>query len=482
MKSLGLHGLLAKHLPLGTIEDQLLGIKSISEETLRASLDRFISEVPQVVIAGWLKLKSIGSASSAESMGGNNTVQEHMNSKFALDGAFVGKFATLDDYYKGPEGLIGIPNYKIRDGMEAEHCKRGNHDTSFTADNYNVTTSPAMEWEFVVNPQDGVQYPHTPKDKSKWPKSCGWKGACGREVQSLAMFMDTQQVVKAGLGQDEVVGLRLYTGPMFVLYNAVLRGFPEKYVKCLKDKADRENRYETTIFVIASGITKLSKITVVPKDRRLYRGLGGMILPRQFWERYPESQITFAINTSKDRAPTVLKQLNEAIYRRSASESTIGLDNFVKGDMKPGPRLATALSTNTQKLSALADDKSLLPYPAPDDLIAAGQLGPSSPGSEKVAISTVISEITEHLMIELPAEFGEARKRGVRVIKEARIDSEGAIRMSVAVAVSKWDFEGQLRSLFLDAVQVLCGSEHDVWVEEVADKPVDFQGGGTLID
>ena len=43
-------------------------------------------------------------------------------------------------------------------------------------------------------------------------------------------------------------------------------------------------RYETTIFVITSGITKLSKVTAIPANRLLYRGLGGMLLPDKFWK------------------------------------------------------------------------------------------------------------------------------------------------------------------------------------------------------
>jgi hypothetical protein len=42
---------------------------------------------------------------------------------------------------------------------------------------------------------------------------------------------------------------------MFMLYNAALRDFPWWDVEHLMG-----NKYETTIFVIASGITKLSKV------------------------------------------------------------------------------------------------------------------------------------------------------------------------------------------------------------------------------
>jgi hypothetical protein len=67
----------------------------------------------------------------------------------------------------------------------------------------------------------------------------------------------------------------MYTGPLYVLYNAVLRGFPPRLVDLLNHgpaarPADgggampvRGNRFETTIFVICSGITKLSRYTQV---------------------------------------------------------------------------------------------------------------------------------------------------------------------------------------------------------------------------
>jgi hypothetical protein len=302
VRTLGLEGLLARNLPLGNLADQLSSIKNMAQEELSVALQHFIADVPAVMSAGLRKLK--GRAASQFSL----EVQGHMNSKFTLDGALVGKFATLDDFYKGPEGLIGTPNPKIMQGMEAEHCLRANSQRKFTTGNYNVTTTPATEWEFVVKPKDGVAYPHTPKNKVQWPKKMEWKGRSGREAEGVEVFMQRKQVTRARLLLVEVIALRLYTGPMFVLYNAVLRGYPEMDVECLKDKDGKENRYETTIFAIASGITKLSKVSDVPADRRLYRGLGGMILPRQFWEHYSECQVTFTVAVN-GTAATVLEKL-----------------------------------------------------------------------------------------------------------------------------------------------------------------------------
>jgi hypothetical protein len=64
---------------------------------------------------------------------------------------------------------------------------------------------------------------------------------------------------------------------------AVLRKFPPDVHANLLG-----NKYETTIFCITSGVVKLSKTTPIPPNRRLYRGLGGMVLPAPFWK--PEVQ------------------------------------------------------------------------------------------------------------------------------------------------------------------------------------------------
>jgi hypothetical protein len=132
------------------------------------------------------------------------------------------RFATLDDFYKGPEHLIGIPNPKVREGVEKEHCARGNAAKSFTSSNYNVTTCPATEWEFVVCPKEtGADYPHTPRDRTLWKSGHAWKGEHGRDVIKLADVLSNaavqHHVNRAGLIEVEVICLRLYTGAVELL-------------------------------------------------------------------------------------------------------------------------------------------------------------------------------------------------------------------------------------------------------------------------
>ena len=73
---------------------------------------------------------------------------------------------------------------------------------------------------------------------------------------------------------EEGIGGRLYTGPMFVKYNDLLRGFGRHLAGC------KGNRYVTTTHVINSAIVKASKLTMATK---VYRGIVGGVLPDAFW-------------------------------------------------------------------------------------------------------------------------------------------------------------------------------------------------------
>ena len=208
------------------------------------------------------------------------------NSKFGMDpDAIKGSFATLSDFYDGPEKMIGNPNPKAEEGIRREHCERRNADRQHTTPNYKLTTTPRIEYCFVADPTGyGGEYPHTPMDKARWSDAgrAVWQGSSGRDVAALVIFTEHQMAKRAGMKEAEVISLRLYTGPMYIWYNAVLRNndFPPGIRASLEG-----NRYETTIFCIISGIIKLSKLTEVPEDRRVYRGLGGALLPDTFWSK-----------------------------------------------------------------------------------------------------------------------------------------------------------------------------------------------------
>ena len=214
--ALGMEGQLARLLVKGDPFDGLKGLRTLEGDALELHIQevcrRFSSALPGMLRRGISKLKRTGQLQTS--------LQEHINSKFVLDGAYVGRFATLDDFYRGPEALIGVPNPRIREGSEKEHCLRPNAQRKFTTSNYNLTTWPQLEWEFVVCPVDDApdyrRYPHTPNDRTQWMLGNEWRGAHGRDIITLQALMENPavklQVTKAGLLLEEIICLRLYTG------------------------------------------------------------------------------------------------------------------------------------------------------------------------------------------------------------------------------------------------------------------------------
>ena len=285
-QALGVHELVAGTLPKGTFFDGLQGLRTLARESdaelvawVHTKVALITAELEALLLRDIRKLR-VESAADASAL--------EQNSKFSTDtDAIKASFAALEQFYDGPEKLIGSPNPKAKEGMRREHCERRNADMRHTTPNYKITTSPRIEYYFVVDPHgylvDGFPgYAHTPRDRSEWSAAnkSVWRGGHGRDVVALGVFTQHPTALKAGLQEAEVIALRLYTGPMYLWYNAVLRGFPKQVFETLEG-----NRYETTIFCIISGIIKLSKLTEVPEDRRLYRGLGGAVLPETFWTR-----------------------------------------------------------------------------------------------------------------------------------------------------------------------------------------------------
>ena len=105
-----------------------------------------------------------------------------------------------------------------------------------------------------------------------------------------------------------------------MLYNAALRGLPKRDFVCLMG-----NLYETTIFAIASGVTKLAKATNVPKSRVLYRGLNSdLVLPEQFWQTGAECTIKITIHTCG--ADAAIKAVNALMEKVESQEGVAAID------------------------------------------------------------------------------------------------------------------------------------------------------------
>jgi hypothetical protein len=107
----------------------------------------------------------------------------------------------------------------------------------------------------------------------------------GRRIPRIAAVMQLPIALQAGLTRPEgcpllfssslippfhywstVISLILYTGPMFVVYNSILRRSPpETFSKFSR------NMFSTTIFVLVSAVQKISTRTPLPLGTKLYR-------------------------------------------------------------------------------------------------------------------------------------------------------------------------------------------------------------------
>ena len=67
--------------------------------------------------------------------------------------------------------------------------------------------------------------------------------------------------------------------------NAICRNFPPAMLQVLQGRggAEQRNTLATLLFCISSGIKKLGQFARLPANRKVYRGLGAMLLPSQFW-------------------------------------------------------------------------------------------------------------------------------------------------------------------------------------------------------
>jgi len=164
--------------------------------------------------------------------------------------------------------------------MFNEHCTVKDATAPFTAWNagHIIETNAEREWLFVVGAKGFDQ------------QSCSFDAACavpevaegimvpGRNAKHLAALLDSPLAKNAGLGDAEVIALRLYTGPMYAKYNAASLGFA----------AAGSTLFSGTMHVVIAGLCKLSRVTMPPPGLIVYRSNGGMALPGDFLE--PDEQ------------------------------------------------------------------------------------------------------------------------------------------------------------------------------------------------
>ena len=119
-----------------------------------------------------------------------------------------------------------------------------------------IITSDKEEWELMVRKgPDGTW--HVNNQTRSGTTMCN-------------NFMEHEMTIKAGLTLEEVVALRLYTGPAFHKYNTHLRfGLSEATKEGGAPPLKKERHYTTTIHAIASALKKVARVTKLPEVLRL---------------------------------------------------------------------------------------------------------------------------------------------------------------------------------------------------------------------
>ena len=161
-----------------------------------------------------------------------------------------------EDHRRSLAERIGYPNLcNIMDGMRNEHCLKTGCEKSFKPRNYPLsTTTPKAEWRFVVEGQSVPQL----------------QMSSGRRRISIDELMQLPLTKSANLRVEEVIGIVLYTGPMYEIYNCILnqRSHPADSDK-LWDTY-QHNRFPTTLWAIVSAIQKLGASTPLNLGEKLY--------------------------------------------------------------------------------------------------------------------------------------------------------------------------------------------------------------------
>jgi len=223
----------------------------------------------------------------------NTGSSSELNDKFASTGKFQMTYGSLSLFYGGLESLLGPPKmYKgtlvnneeksLFNTMIVEHTAEKDSKDNFES-NGGVTTTSETEWTIVTTPSKDTEYPERTGYREKFASWCrvptklnDMMEAMEEKCNALLRKDGHSEMIK-----EELVGGRLYTGPMYVKYNTVLRSKSkdQNMMKLARDLT-KGNGYPTTIHAINSCVIKLSKLT---KAGKVWRGIKGATLPKEFW-------------------------------------------------------------------------------------------------------------------------------------------------------------------------------------------------------
>jgi len=210
--------------------------------------------------------------------------------------------ALLDSKLQEQVGSMDVVN-PLR-AMYAEHCHAPDSDTVFTPASYpSLACSRRGEFLFVVG-EDGI-------DQKEWKLKGGARPTCGsgslvegRNDKSLDELVTAPEAQAANLVPEEVLALRLCSGPLRHVYDAILGQL------ATSELVTSRNTFPTTIALVVSGIKKLKAVAKAPEGGAVWRSLAsGVGLPDAVFERdeqgFAWGMVTGFMATSRDKSVAV---------------------------------------------------------------------------------------------------------------------------------------------------------------------------------
>ena len=267
---------------------ELAYLRTVAEVGSPQEIKNLLAEgdlISKLAIEIWDALQDLASQSASTSFELHQKFQQEPNT-------FNLTYSGLETYFNGLEGFLGPPCPDVHRQMEREHGNCPDSHASYEATNYGTTTTAHVEWRFVVSPTDEAlrelgltEWPLESKLHSRPSKQRYCRHPTPLSAFSEELTARNSQLTSLGhppLLDEEVIGARLYTGPQFVKYNAVLRGLQSEnpYLKSQFTRLCMGNTYSTTLHVINSCIVKLAMLGTAEK---VYRGISGGLLPDEFW-------------------------------------------------------------------------------------------------------------------------------------------------------------------------------------------------------
>jgi hypothetical protein len=294
--------------------------------------------------------------------------------------------------------------------MRAEHVTKGGHDYVFVTGNYKLKTQARLEWLYVAGDESGK--------RTELPAS---DAGHGRVIQSIDDLLQKPLAKAAQLTREEVISIVMYSGPAFVLYNAVLRRFPADIYEVFKAA---DNLFSTTIFVLVSAINKLSRCANISTGTLLYRGLGGTL---EFPERFTRPDPSC-------KTPNALGFLEYGFMSTTADKSIA----VQYSGVKEGKPKAGILQIRPNSVDRGADISEFSQYAAEKEYLFVPYSFVQGEGRQRTEVTEgggVLTVVPVHVNINLKTETVDELKQKK---KRLHLASAGAVAEEVRYELEQW--------------------------------------------